>query len=281
MKALGFLLWAVLAAGVVQADEIKILHEQVLYPSVRVRAGSSGGSGTVLYSEKDALGKVRTFILTNHHVIDDLIDIGKKWNSRLSKWVEEEKRKTAEVHFFRYNNMSTTIGSYAVEADVVAYDEDDDMALLELRDTENKADYVAVIIKKEQIKTIHMFEPVYVSGSTLGHPPIASYGMMTYQNDEIESKKFWMTNASISFGNSGGGLFIKRGGRYVFIGVPSRIQMQGFSPANFMAYFIPPDRVIEFLEDQSYQFIFDASRSIEDCKRERDTKTLMEQTNDH
>ena len=46
------------------------LHERILYPVVRVRTGSAGGSGTVIMSQADPEneGEFQTFVLTNHHV---------------------------------------------------------------------------------------------------------------------------------------------------------------------------------------------------------------------
>ena len=47
-------------------------HEEMFYPTVRVRTKKAGGSGTVVYSEsyKD---EVYTYIITNQHVIDDSV----------------------------------------------------------------------------------------------------------------------------------------------------------------------------------------------------------------
>jgi hypothetical protein len=39
-----------------------------------------------------------------------------------------------------------------------------------------------------------------------------------------------------------------------------------------MGYFIPIDRVYNLLEDNDYQFIYDDSKSIEECKKARKEK---------
>ena len=54
-------------------------HEQMFYPTVRVRTNKSGGSGTVVYSKKHD-GEAYTYVVTNHHVVDNCIKIVKKWN---------------------------------------------------------------------------------------------------------------------------------------------------------------------------------------------------------
>jgi hypothetical protein len=43
-----------------------------------------------------------------------------------------------------------------------------------------------------------------------------------------------------------------------------------------MGYFIPIDRVYGLLEDNDYQFIYDSSVSIDDCKDARKAKQKPE-----
>ena len=53
---------------------IKQKHEEMFYPTVRVRSKQAGGSGTVVYSSKHK-GSVHTYIITNHHVVEKCIDV--------------------------------------------------------------------------------------------------------------------------------------------------------------------------------------------------------------
>ena len=46
-----------------------------------------------------------------------------------------------------------------------------------------------------------------------------------------------------------------------------------------MGYFIPIDRVYQLLEDNDYQFIYDDSISIEDCKKARKKKQKPKKEN--
>ena len=64
-------------------------HEQMFYPTVRVRTKKAGGSGTVVYSE-EYKGEVYTYIITNQHVIDDSVHIEKKWDPVLKRKVDKE-----------------------------------------------------------------------------------------------------------------------------------------------------------------------------------------------
>ena len=99
---------------------IKQKHEEMLYPTVRVRTGRSGGSGTVVFSQKNG-DEAHTYIITNHHVISENIKVVKKWSPIYKRKIDTEFLDTVQVEFFRYNNFSKCIGSFAVEADIVAY----------------------------------------------------------------------------------------------------------------------------------------------------------------
>jgi S1-C subfamily serine protease len=258
-------------------------HEEMFYPTVRVRTKKAGGSGTVVYSKKHD-GEVHTYVITNHHVIADCVNVEKKWDPVLKRKVDKEVLDTVQVEYFRYNNYSHCIGSFAVEADIVAYSEVEggqDWALLRVRDKENLCDWVANIFPLDGIDNVHIFDEVFAVGSSLGHPPIASEGMITYMDDEIEHFKYWMSSAQTIFGNSGGAVYRYDSKRktYEYVGVPSRISIQpmGFSAdaITHMGYFIPIDRIYQLLEDNNYQFIYDDSLTPKD--REEAIKALSEE----
>ena len=268
------------------SKEIIQKHEQMFYPTVRVRTKKAGGSGTVVYSQKNEKdGEIYTYVITNQHVISDSVHLEKKWDPVLKRKVDKEILDTVNVEFFRFNNYSHTIGSFAVEADIVAYSEVEggqDWALLRVRDKENEADYVANMFPLDDLDNIHIFDETYAVGASLGHPPVASNGMITYMDDEIEHYKYWMSSAPTIFGNSGGAVYRWSGNRkqYEYIGIPSRISIQpmGFSAdaITHMGYFIPIDRVYKLLEDNDFQFIYDSNYSIEDCKKAREKKQSPE-----
>ena len=270
------------------SKEIIQKHEQMFYPTVRVRTKKAGGSGTVVYSKKHG-EEVHTYVITNHHVIADSVKIEKKWDSVLKRKTDKEKLDTVFVEFFRYNNYSHTVGSFAVEADIVAYSEVEggqDWALLRVRDKENTADWVANLFPLDDLDNVHIFDETYAVGASLGHPPVASNGMITYMDDEIDSYKYWMSSAPTIFGNSGGAVYRWSDNRkqYEYIGVPSRISIQpmGFSAdaITHMGYFIPIERVYKLLEENDYQFIYDEKVSIEDCQKARDKKQKPEKDDD-
>ena len=262
------------------SKEIIQKHEQMFYPTVRVRTKKAGGSGTVVYSKKYKK-EVYTYVITNHHVISDSVHVEKKWDPVLKRKVDKEILDTVYVEFFRYNNYSHTVGSFAVEADIVAYSEVDggqDWALLRVRDKENPSEWVANMFPLNDIENVHIFDKCFAVGASLGHPPVASEGHISYMDDEIEHYKYWMSSAPTIFGNSGGAVYRWSSSRkqYEYIGIPSRISIQpmGFSAdaITHMGYFIPIDRVYNLLEENDYQFIYDDSISIDDCKKARKKK---------
>ena len=264
------------------SKEIIQKHEQMFYPTVRVRTKKAGGSGTVVYSQKnDKDGEIYTYVITNQHVISDSVHVDKKWDPVIKRKVDKEILDTVQVEFFRYNNYSHTVGSFAVDADIVAYSEVEggqDWALLRVRDKENKADWVANLFPLDDIDSVHIFDGVHAVGASLGHPPIASEGIITYMDDEIDHYKYWMSSAQTIYGNSGGACYRYSAARkqYDWIGVPSRISVQpsGFSSdaITHMGYFIPIDRIYSLLEENNYQFIYDSKISIEDCNKARKKK---------
>lgn len=91
-----------------------------------------------------------------------------------------------------------------------------------------------------------------------------------------------MSSAQTIYGNSGGAVYRWSPQRksYEYIGVPSRISVQpvGFSAdaITHMGYFIPINRIYTLLDDNDYQFIYDNSYSIEDCKKTRDKKQKLD-----
>lgn len=259
------------------SDLIKKKHEEILYASVLVRTKKAGGSGTVLYSKPTEKGseEYETYILTNFHVIEDAINVKKEWDPLLAKDVKKETRATVTVEFYKYQNTSRNIGRTAIEADVVAYDADRDIALVKLRSNE----IIKYIVKlhSKNVKDIRIFDPVYICGCSLGHSPVPTRGEITSMDDEIDREKYWMSNAQIIYGNSGGSVYLvktdKNSEYYEFIGIPSRISVVGFGDSiTHMGYFIPIDSIYKWLTEEIFQFIFDSKFTSKKCEKIRERK---------
>jgi len=259
--------------------DLKDLHEQILWTTVRVRAKKAGGSGTVIWSGQDNKGKFRTYVLTCEHVVDDLIEIKTKWDEIAKVERKMEVLGKPSVQIFYYENYSRCKGSSGEHrANIVAYSKDEDIALLELERYENPIEYIANLYPKEKLDDIHVFDEVYCVGAAMGHEPIATKGIISYMDEIIEGKEYWMSTAQSIFGNSGGAVFrwSKERGRFEFLGMPARltVAMFGFSAdaITHMGFFVPINRIYKFLDENCYQFIYDPKFTFEKCEKEREKK---------
>ena len=253
--------------------EIEIKHIEVLYPTVRVISLDAGGSGTVVYSKKNN-NKVESYIMTNFHVVEDAITIEEKWVPHLGKKMDKEFKKTVRIETFNYNNYSRCIGSNSIEADIVAYDQEEDMALLKTRDFENVISHIAHIFPIDNIDGVCIFDNVYNVGASLGHPPLATKGEIAYLDDEIDNYKFWLITAASTFGSSGGATmrFSVDRVRWEYIGMPSvgECAPDGITTISHMVYIIPIDRIHKFWDDNCYQFIYNQNADIDKCHETRE-----------
>lgn len=249
------------------------LHEQVLYPQVRVKTTKAGGSGTIIYSDKnEADGTYNTYALTCHHVIDEAVTIKNEWDSRVGRERKREFRQLVQVEFFDWTNVlhGNRPLNWSSDAEIVAYDKDHDMAILKLR-TVKQAMYVARVMAPGAERDLQIGSPAVAVGCALLHDPVLTTGIITHFGDEIDGKLYWMSSAQIIFGNSGGAMFAVVDDGYEFIGVPSRIAIAGWSsPITHMGYFSPINRVHEFFDEQAYQFLSPGSGKTEaECETNR------------
>ena len=246
------------------------LHEQVLYTQVRVKTEKAGGSGTVIYSEKGREG-YSTYIITCHHVVDAAISVKKEYDPKVGMDRKKEFKQVVTVEFFDYDSVphGRRPVSNSVDADIMAYDKLHDMALLKLRMV-TESQRVAKLLPKDRITNVRIGDRTHAVGCALLHDPILTEGMITHMGDEIDYNDYWMSSSQIIFGNSGGAMFLDRGDGYFFIGIPSRIDISGWSnPITHLGYFSPITRVYKFLEDENFQFIYNDEYTEEQCEKIR------------
>ena len=248
--------------------DTQIAHELFIYPVVRVTVGRSAGSGTVVFSALNEQGKYSTYVLTNHHVVNEAITIADQWDSALGEMVKREKRDLVYVEIFEYKDISTPIGTRKVEADIVIYNKDEDMALLKLR-AENQVANVARLKTKDEVEAFHVMEPSVAVGCSLSFPPLPTNGIITRKNFQVFGHPFHMSRSQIIYGNSGGAMFHEQSGK--LIGIPSLVPIIGWgTPITHMGLFIPISRVYAWLEREHYDFLFDPERTETVCLEERE-----------
>lgn len=238
------------------AGEIEDLHKDILYPTVRIRAEGSTGSGVIFASVKNAKGLYDTYIMTNHHVVDGAISIKEEWNPLTQKMVKRETRATVDVEQFKYQHLSQATGTLLIQADIMEWNKDQDLALLRLRsDDKFEAVKLFPLGKENELK---IFMKVYVCGAGTGHAPFPTRGEISSLRDEIDNQPFYMINAPIVFGNSGGGCFLADTREY--IGIPSRVAVTFTSWAPnavyHMGYIIPVSRIFKWLKNTGWESVY-------------------------
>ncbi len=245
----------------------------------RVQTPKTGGSGTVIYTAKNSQGTHSTYVLTNEHVVDDSIQFKTRWSPILRRDVKDQVLGTVGVHFFQYRWEQRAVGATGVEADIMAYDKDEDIALLKLR-VDNPAEAVAHLFPKGTETNLRPGMSVIAIGAALGEPPIITEGILSRFGREIDNREYWIQTAPTIFGNSGGAVFLKETEQ--FIGIPAMIavQMVGFGGSDaitHLSYIVPVTRIYKFLDDQLFRFIYDLSFTEEGEAKAREDKRKSEE----
>jgi len=260
-----FLVFAIQSFAFMSGKEA---HEKYIYPIVRVSTGDVGGSGTIIYSDLKYIdaSAFSTYVLTNHHVIANAIRITDVWDSNLKKEIKEEKRSIVYVEIFKYRDLSTPVGTLKVEADIILYNENEDMALLKLRSEESVLHVANLLFPVAG--TIKVLDETIAVGCSLGFPPIPTPGVLTRKDFQIDSLPYHMSSSQIIYGNSGGAIFDVSGN---LIGIPSLVAVVGWgTPVTHMGLFIPISRVYTWLEKEHYEFLWDSSKTEAECLKTRE-----------
>jgi hypothetical protein len=260
---------ATVAKNTVAADLVDQKLQKVLYPIVRVLNGQGGGSGTVVYSEdREGTGEWSSFIITNAHVIDNLIKVVRVWDNLTRSYRYEEQNDLADVELFSYANGGALVTKTSVKADVIAYVVDEDLALLRLRHA-IRVEFVAKVLPPG--KSLRLFQEVYAVGCPLLLDPMFTRGEVTDIECLLENKAYTGSTSNIIWGNSGGAVMsVFDDGEWYFCGVPSRGTI---APNNqfltYLGYAITPDRIWKFINSQKLDFLVDPSKTPTQCFEER------------
>jgi len=202
----------IIKAAPVQEDPYQQEYEEMLYPTVRITAGDSIGSGVAIrYNETLKHGNNETFILTAAHVVGN--------------------QSVVEVEFFSPSVLQS--------ATVVITDTVKDLALLTTDYTDYTDIYKARLAPRNYQP--YLFTPVWVVGCSLGLDPRPSSG-------EISAicGSYWEVSAPILPGNSGGPVFNAR--TYEVIGIAVWVRVYDGQLVTTMAGVVPIQTIYEFLD---------------------------------
>jgi len=252
--------------------DIKQLHERMIYPVVRVLTRTAGGSGVVVFSGADNGEEYSTFVLTNHHVIASAVAFEEQWDPLAGKDVKKEVRTPVDVDIFKYRRESWEEGVQSVQADIVAWDKTFDLALIQLRMGSRYAN-VADLYPRDEIHDLRIGTETITVGCSLGHKPVVSpVGTISSLDEDVGNQRWWMHSSPAIYGNSGGASYIYETGQVFGITGAIAVSVSGWSasPIGWLQYVIPISRVYGWLEDIHYDFIFDPTKTKDQCTDERE-----------
>jgi len=237
-------------------QQVRDMHDQLMKTVVRVSTEGGTGSGTVIYcDDRDEAGKFETYVLTNYHVISDAINFEERWDSNSKSMKKIQELDRVEVEIFLYNNEGTAQGQNVFQADIIAYDEKGDIAILKLYTTRSITADARVAPLLPEGARLQVFQVVYNVGCSLAHEPIPTKGMITDTDDTIDNRRYVMTNADIIFGNSGGACFVQHNGVWHLAGIPARGRVAQGNMVTHMNWIVPIERIRDFIIKEELTFL--------------------------
>lgn len=260
-------------------DDTERMHQRMLYPATRVRSGTAGGSGTIIYSQPDPQRPEEyiTLVLTNHHVIDQSVQVKELWDSVLQRNVKRDVLSEVSVESFDYHHMSRMVSANSHQAEILAYDKEHDLAVLRVL-SPKQATHVAELIPEQRIEYLTLFAPVWCCGCSLLHEPFANRGTINGLREIIDNKTYLLQSAHSVFGNSGGALYLEDG--YYLLGVPARITALhlgfGVDIMTWMGFAVHPSRLYQFLREQELRFVVDPTDDFHSAMKRRAEKRERE-----
>ena len=189
-------------------------YERMLYPTVRITAGWSTGSGVVISVERGAYSVEGITILTAAHVVED--------------------QSTVDIELYDLTVITAT---------VVITDTIRDLAILKPQITQINTDKIYKAHLAPESYQAYLFTPIYTVGCSLGLLPRPSNGIITAINTDS-----WEVSSPILPGNSGGPVFDGR--TYEVIGIAVWVKTYQGQLITTMAGLVPVNQIYEFLQPQ-------------------------------
>jgi S1-C subfamily serine protease len=225
------------------ASDPDALRHDVLGPSVQVNVKGSVGGGTLLFSRE-----TRSYVITACHVVQKIIP-----------GADEETREPVDVTLYDDDGAQAE----TVDADLVAWDDRKDLALLRLRSVHEYPN-AARLATRESLRRVRVFTPIVAVGCPLGHDPLPTLGEIAALNKEVHGERFWMMNAPTIFGNSGGGVFDRA--THELIGVSVMVCTYDgavSTPVPHLGIMVSLEAVYDWLDELHYPFIYDPESPVE------------------
>jgi S1-C subfamily serine protease len=222
-----------LLAEAQRSDDDEARYRELMSPTVRVNARTEVGSGTVLWSRTTG-DRARTYVLTAWHIVQD-----------------DVPPRTLDIDFYEDGKPLRTDRGKVVAQDVTL-----DLALIEVEGGQVHR-WTARLADRAKLDTFGVFTPVRAIGCPLGYPPLPTSGELTSRDKVLDGNQYWMINAPVIFGNSGGGIYAARS--HEMIGVLARISAYKNMidvAVPHMGLVTPMDRVYGWLDRTDYAFVY-------------------------
>lgn len=186
---------------IIQENIREVDYRKILNGSVVVTCLTSEGSGTVIKKVESGF-----YVLTCYHVVNGAAKLNEVIGLNIG----------VSVGYPKYDKNNKIIGKVIYGAKIIKVDEPNDLALL-------KVEVIDTVLNEIKIANNYpkQGDNVYSVGNPLGLIRTVSKGILAnYDND------YYVFDGTITFGNSGGGLYNKDG---ELIGVPTAVLMYGES----------------------------------------------------
>lgn len=209
---LAILMAVVLLAGCATESREAVMERMTLAPSVALLINDDTyGSGTVVKVTEEG-----AYILTNYHVISNA--------------------KSIIVQFYHRRGEE-------FKAEVYSSEPTKDIAVIF---APHMCSYVATLGSPDDVR---LFRESICIGSSSGYPLAPSRGIITQIDFDRHGQLMYRSDCNITFGNSGGGLFVEVGREWRLVGMPTAVHSHSFfgnrAPVPFLGFMVTINDILE------------------------------------
>lgn len=248
-----FLVWLFLWVGTTLAAEPVLVAEHLQSVTVTIKSGTAEGSGTIFTRDVD--GASVNFVWTAAHVIDDLRDVKEVIDPKTGTKRQKVSFKDCAI-VKELVEDGRRVGELKMDATVVRYSEEQDLAVLRIR-KKNFVQDTVVFYKEDKIppvgtELLHCGSP---GGQKYGAGSVTP-GIVSQIGRLIDGEEFDQCTVMASGGSSGGIVAIKETGEYV--GMLTR----GMNTGDNFNFCIPIRKIREWAEEADVGWALDPNVKV-------------------
>lgn len=255
----------------------------MLLPAARiVTPGGTQGSGFIISSSSNG-----TYVITNHHVIQDCIQQDDRWDPVAKSSRKVEQYLPVSVQIFRYDERGRHIQTVTTSAEVAAYAQygdkwsfEGDLAVLKLRAVVDNVPAAAVIPEAAFLEEVRMLDEVVMVGCPDGSEmPLPTTGHVASLTEERAGVGLLLSQVFGNPGSSGSGVYrySQERNTYEVIAVHSMVDSRGsltdVGRGSFLRLAIPAPEIHEFLRRFELHHLVEPPAEPEEESSEEEEKT--------